>query len=1094
MPLNVVAKAAITAGMMAANYALTMSRKIEGPRLDDLKVTVADYGTPLPMVWGKRRIEGCPIIWAEPIQEVHRESKTKGGKYADYTYFGTFAIALANHEIDGITRLWFDRHLVLDLSGAGPITPFPIGTTQAQGKGKGEPGFDSANLDDHYAIYLGTTTQEVDERIAATTEAQFGEGSAPAYRGIAYIVFKDLPLEKFGNRIPQVSAEIVREATGNYPTETVATATPRPARLWGFTFSKDYSRFVWGLGDYEIFDTATRSRVIDGEFSFDSAVQATFGMYEDGRFLVWENQFAGPGQSLYLMAPDGLTGTELLSGLTSGFYQSNAFVVKDGEGREHYGTRPWSINLPFYFDGSQISMADLIGVSCRPSCFFTDAYGDVWVAAAANGSTSTVYFYRMVDAGLRGGPGFVTVAGLDTDTVGFHDFGATHYRDGEVDHFVFHWNGKIYAADIETGAINATYSGLGIDVYNAEKQFINIPPGSASIWIGSGTAREISLKTLTQIRSIELASPSNPWGAVEADGIIYDPVNHALITAPQIDNELTWVYLDRIDSGGTQLSAIAGDLADQVGIEDYDFTDLDQTVLGWSATPGQVASILEPLLDAYDSDVRPHDFTIEGVKRGGTASLTLATENFIAGRERYTVKVRQAAELPRALTYSFADDNKDQQPNAVRVDRPADATGAREDRSVDMGTLAGTATSIRALAERHFYRIWNSRREASFGLTSQQIGLEPADLRILELDGEEWPARLVSITMRADDSIATEWVYDDPAVATLGNAPGGEADGYREGVVTVGGVSKGFALDIPLLTDADSSTNPLIYFAASSYDDSVWPGAEVYEEIGGEYTSVAQTVPTSRRASWGYTNGTLADANPWLWDRGNTVNVTVPFGTLVSVTEAEIDANPRLNMALIGDEIVNFTTATLETDGTYTLSGFKRGRRGTEWACGSHSTNDVFLMLGTARDEEAGLSDVGTDLSFKAVTQGRLASSAFEIPVSFTGASLKPYAPTGLSAVKESNGDWTFTWVRRTRVGGAWTGGSTIPLSEASEEYQITVGDGSSSDTKTVTSATYTWDVATQTADTGAEVLAGSVEWSVAQVSDAVGAGFLATA
>ena len=67
MPLSVVAKAAVTAGMMAANMALTMSRKIEGPRLDDLKVTVADYGTPLPMVWGKRRIEGLPIIWAEPI-------------------------------------------------------------------------------------------------------------------------------------------------------------------------------------------------------------------------------------------------------------------------------------------------------------------------------------------------------------------------------------------------------------------------------------------------------------------------------------------------------------------------------------------------------------------------------------------------------------------------------------------------------------------------------------------------------------------------------------------------------------------------------------------------------------------------------------------------------------------------------------------------------------------------------------------------------------------------------------------------------------------------------------------------------------------
>src|SRR5690606_2777857 len=37
-----------------------------------------------------------------------------------------------------------------------------------------------------------------------------GAGNAPAYRGTAYIVFDNLPLEKFGNRIPQLSFEIFR--------------------------------------------------------------------------------------------------------------------------------------------------------------------------------------------------------------------------------------------------------------------------------------------------------------------------------------------------------------------------------------------------------------------------------------------------------------------------------------------------------------------------------------------------------------------------------------------------------------------------------------------------------------------------------------------------------------------------------------------------------------------------------------------------------------------------------------------------------------------------------------------------------------------
>ncbi|RWR14267.1 hypothetical protein [Paenirhodobacter populi] len=34
------------------------------------------------------------------------------------------------------------------------------------------------------------------------------EGDAPAYRGTSYILFEDLPLEEFGNRMPQVKVEV----------------------------------------------------------------------------------------------------------------------------------------------------------------------------------------------------------------------------------------------------------------------------------------------------------------------------------------------------------------------------------------------------------------------------------------------------------------------------------------------------------------------------------------------------------------------------------------------------------------------------------------------------------------------------------------------------------------------------------------------------------------------------------------------------------------------------------------------------------------------------------------------------------------------
>ena len=52
--------------------------------------------------------------------------------------------------------------------------------------------------------YIGDETQTPDPLIVAK------DGVAPAYRGLAYVVFERLPLENFGNRIPQLSFEVVR--------------------------------------------------------------------------------------------------------------------------------------------------------------------------------------------------------------------------------------------------------------------------------------------------------------------------------------------------------------------------------------------------------------------------------------------------------------------------------------------------------------------------------------------------------------------------------------------------------------------------------------------------------------------------------------------------------------------------------------------------------------------------------------------------------------------------------------------------------------------------------------------------------------------
>ena len=59
-------------------------------------------------------------------------------------------------------------------------------------------------------LHVGDERQAVDPLIAAAEAA----GRAPAYRGIAYAVFEDLPLADYGNRIPNLTFELVADSDG----------------------------------------------------------------------------------------------------------------------------------------------------------------------------------------------------------------------------------------------------------------------------------------------------------------------------------------------------------------------------------------------------------------------------------------------------------------------------------------------------------------------------------------------------------------------------------------------------------------------------------------------------------------------------------------------------------------------------------------------------------------------------------------------------------------------------------------------------------------------------------------------------------------
>lgn len=168
------------------------SEVVETGKVDRLRVLGASEGAAVPTVHGRMRVSGN-VIWASNFKETTNVSaSSSGGKGAPkapqtktYSYSVSLAIAVAQGEISRVGRIWADGQIL-------------------------------AKTDLNMRVYRGTETQLPDALMAALD----GTENVPALRGTAYVVIEDLELGAFGNRVPQLSFEIVRPSRRSAPLET----------------------------------------------------------------------------------------------------------------------------------------------------------------------------------------------------------------------------------------------------------------------------------------------------------------------------------------------------------------------------------------------------------------------------------------------------------------------------------------------------------------------------------------------------------------------------------------------------------------------------------------------------------------------------------------------------------------------------------------------------------------------------------------------------------------------------------------------------------------------------------------------------------
>ena len=162
----------------------------EGPRLTALAGLTSTEGAAIPRIYGRVRVGG-QVIWATRFEEQVETVRSggsggKGGlsgspavESTTYSYFANLAIGLCEGPVGFVRRVWADGKEI-------DVTRFTM------------------------RLHRGDEQQEADPLIVAKE----GAGQAPAYRGLAYIVFERLPLADFGDRVPQLSFEVVKPVAG----------------------------------------------------------------------------------------------------------------------------------------------------------------------------------------------------------------------------------------------------------------------------------------------------------------------------------------------------------------------------------------------------------------------------------------------------------------------------------------------------------------------------------------------------------------------------------------------------------------------------------------------------------------------------------------------------------------------------------------------------------------------------------------------------------------------------------------------------------------------------------------------------------------
>ena len=498
-------------------------------------------------------------------------------------------------------------------------------------------------------------------------------------------------------------------------------------------------------------------------------------------------------------------------------------------------------------------------------------------------------------------------------------------------------------------------------------------------------------------------------------------------------------------------------------------------------------STVEPLSTVFMFDIIESADQFKAVSDVDVRSLvTLDLDDILESsgenEEPVILTRRQETELPVSLSLRYTDIFSNYEPASVEQSREVvEAAGAPV---TDMPVVIDMARA-QQLVDRLLYSAWAKRTTAEFGVLPEFLYLEAGDVVTISAGNLSRSVRLESVADGNGRAI-TARSFD----GGIFNATGAEGRTTPINVQTVASTPIIELMDLPLLKSTDQGYQPY----AAAYVNP-WPNVNLYKSITTSNYGLDSTLTSP--ALFGKTTALFNSGITDFWDYANELSVEIYSESLSTLAEESV-LNGGNTLAIEnssgGWEILQFVTATLTGTNTYTLSKLLRGQLGTEDNMEDNlPVGSRIVFLDTAvKPIQLSLDDLGREYYYRYGPANRDIGDATYTTTTktFEGRGLKPFSPVHVQAV-DSSGDWVISWVRRDRLGSdKWDYSSDIPMSEASESYEVDImsGVGSSTVVRTLSvtdATTLTYTAAQQSADS----VSGPTDVIVYQISDVVGRG-----